>query len=271
MIQIKDYAWPQSLEEADRLLGASRNAAVIGGGAYLRLGSRNISTAIDLGRLGLDAVEESEDGFVLGAMVTLGDLERSDALDAAYRGIFRSALCNVVGVQLRNSVTVGGTVFSRYGFSDLLPPLLALDASVQLHRNGHMKLADFLAVRSTVRDILTRVLIPRGCTAASFQSVRLSTGDYAILNLALACMDGSWRVAAGARPGRAALAERTMDILNMNPWNPETLSAASECISEELTYGTNTRGSAAYRSHLAGALLKKAMREVSADADRSDR
>lgn len=262
MITIKEYARPESLEEAASILSGSRNAVVLGGGAYLRLGKKTISTAIDLSALGLNAIVDADDHFVLGAMVTFGELERSTALHKAYSGIFRRALCDVVGVQFRNTVTVGATVFSRYGFSDLLPVLLALDATVVLHKGGSLKLEEFLKQKAVKKDILTHIHLPKTCTATSYQALRLSTGDYAALNLALVQSGGIWRVAVGARPGPAVLAHETMMLLNRESWEPLLLESAADLISRELIYGSNTRGSADYRRLLAGALLKKAMTEV---------
>lgn len=262
MLQINSFVRPDTLDEALSLLHGSKIAAVIGGGAYLRLGRKRISTAIDLGRLPLDQIEEQEADFLIGARCTFGDLERSQPLNQAYHNLLPEALKDVVGVQFRNCVTVGATVFSRYGFSDLLPALLALDAGVLLHRQGAMSLEAFLNLKTPGRDILTHIRIPKTCTAAACQAVRLSTGDYAVLNLAVAQMNGQWRVAVGARPGRAALAIETMALLNDGPWNPETFAAAATCIQREMTFGTNSRGSAAFRRQLAGTLLHKALQEV---------
>lgn len=271
MIQIRDYVRPTTLEEAGVMLESSRNTAVIGGGAFLRLGKRNISTAVDLGALELDTIVEEEGSYAIGAMVTFGDLERSSALNSDYYGLFSRALLDVVGVQFRNTVTVGGTVFSRYGFSDLIPSLLALQAEVVLLRQGRMTLEHFLKLKKPGKDILIRVILPKGCDAASYQSVRLSTGDYAALNLVLLKLDGNWRVAVGARPGPAALACGTMALLNHHPWSPEVISQAADCIAQELVYGTNTRGSAEYRRNISGALLRKAIQEVKTHADSTDR
>lgn len=271
MIQIRDYVRPVTLEEAGTLLDSSRNTAVIGGGAFLRLGKRNITTAVDLSALGLESITEDEDSYTLGAMVTFGDLERSSALNSDYHGLFSRALLDVVGVQFRNTVTVGGTVFSRYGFSDLIPSLLALGAEVVLLRQGRMTLEHFLKLKKTGKDILVQVIVPKGCRAASYQSVRLSTGDYAALNLVLLQQGGHWRIAVGARPGAAALASGTMELLNRHPWSQELISLATDSIGRELVYGTNTRGSAEYRRQISGALLRKAILEVQTHADSTDR
>ena len=47
-------------------------------------------------------------------------------------------MSHIVGVPFRNCATVGGSVFSRFGFSDLTCALLALDASVVLYRGGEL-------------------------------------------------------------------------------------------------------------------------------------
>ncbi len=271
MIQIRDYVRPATLEEAGAMLDSSRNAAVIGGGAFLRLGKRNITTAVDLSALELDTITEEGNGYAIGAMVTFGDLERSSALNIDYHGLFSRALLDVVGVQFRNTVTVGGTVFSRYGFSDLIPSLLALQAEVVLLRQGRMALEHFLKLKKTGKDILIQVILPKGCSAASYQSVRLSTGDYAALNLVLLKLDGNWRIAVGARPGAAVMAYGAMELLNRHPWSPELISLACDSIGRELVYGTNTRGSAEYRRQISGALLRKAILEVQAHAESTDR
>ncbi len=264
MLQIREFVRPETLEEAYGLLSANKTATLVGGGAYLRLGKKRIGTAIDIAALGLNTLEADGQSCLIGAGVTFGELERSPLLAEHGCGVFAQALRDVVGVQFRNTVTVGATVFSRYGFSDLLPPLLALKASVRLFHGGELPLSEFLELKNPGRDILTHVVIPAGCTAAVFRSQRLSTGDYAALNMTLAHAGGQWRLAVGARPGRAALATETMALLNASDWNETLMEQACETVARELTYGTNSRGSAEYRRLLAASLLRSAMKEVCA-------
>lgn len=271
MLQIREFTRPDTLDAAYGLLTASKANAVVGGGAYLRMGSKRIGTAIDLSRLALNDITADAESFRIGASVTFGELERSEPLQRTYSNLFSEALKDVVGVQFRNSVTVGATVFSRYGFSDLLTPLLALDATVTLHHHGTLALSDYLTLDKPLRDILTYVTVPTDCSAAVYRSQRLSTGDYAALNVAVAKTGGSWRIAVGARPQRATLAQGAMAVLNSGPWSPTLVDAACEAVAAELTYGTNVRGTAAYRRLLASALLKSAIMEVQSNADQADR
>ena len=78
-------------------------------------------------RLGLDAIEEDETQFSLGAMVTLRQLEQHPGLNAYTGDAAEKAVRDIVGVQFRNMATVGGSVWGRFGFSDVLTLLLAMD------------------------------------------------------------------------------------------------------------------------------------------------
>jgi len=74
MMTIQNYVRAQSLQEAYDLNQVKRNR-VIGGMMWLRLGSGSVNTAIDLCQLGLNTIEETEEQFSIGAMVTLRQIE----------------------------------------------------------------------------------------------------------------------------------------------------------------------------------------------------
>ena len=132
MMTIREDKQAESLEEAWQLNQIKANR-VLGGMIWLKLENINVGTAIDLSGLGLDTIEETEDNFSIGAMVTLRQLEEHPGLAAYTRGAVKEALRHIVGVQLRNLATVGGSIYSRFGFSDVLTVLLALNASVELY------------------------------------------------------------------------------------------------------------------------------------------
>ena len=89
-------------------------------------------------------------------MVSLRDLELCPSFAAYTQGASKEALRHIVGVQFRNLATIGGSLCGRFGFSDVLTLLLALDASVVLYKGGEIKLADF-AEAGPGSDILTHV------------------------------------------------------------------------------------------------------------------
>ena len=133
MLKIKNYVKAESLEQAYEL-NQKRTACVLGGMVWLKMGNRVVTTAIDLSGLGLDTITETEGEFVIGCMTPLRDLELHQGLHTYTKGAIRESLRHIVGVQFRNCATVGGSIWGRFGFSDVLTMLLALDTEVELFR-----------------------------------------------------------------------------------------------------------------------------------------
>ena len=135
MITIQTYTRAKSLEEAYQLNQNRRNR-VIGGMLWVKTGSGSVNTAIDLCDLGLDSIEENDEAFTIGASVTLRQLETHERLAAYTCGAVRNAVKDIVGVQFRNMATVGGSIWGRFGFSDVLTVFLSMDCDVELYRGG---------------------------------------------------------------------------------------------------------------------------------------
>ena len=101
-MNIVQYTKAASLEEAWEL-NQGRGAVVLGGCCWLRLSpQRRIAQAIDLSGLGLDAIEERDDSFKIGAMVTLGAFGSHEGLLTYTKGAVKEATRHIVGTQFRN-------------------------------------------------------------------------------------------------------------------------------------------------------------------------
>ena len=157
MMTIREYKRVESLEEAWELNQKKANR-VIGGMIWLKMSRGNVGTAIDISGLGLDQIEETEDAFEIGAMVTLRQLEEHPGLAAYTDGAMRESVRHIVGVQLRNLATVGGSIYGRFGFSDVLTMFLAMDTEVELYKAGRMPLVEF-AKQIGGRDILVKLIV----------------------------------------------------------------------------------------------------------------
>lgn len=94
--------------------------------------------AIDISLLGLDKVEEFDDRFEIGAVVSIRELEKSTILNEYYNDGFKIALEQIFGVQFRNVATLGGSVSQRMGFSDVYCLLLSLNANGGWYRDLSM-------------------------------------------------------------------------------------------------------------------------------------
>lgn len=257
MLNIQTYVRAKSLEEA-YTLNQKRNARVLGGMLWLKMASNTVGTAIDLCELGLDTIEEDETGFTLGAMATLRMLEQHPGLAAYTQNAAAKAVQDIVGVQFRNMATVGGSVWGRFGFSDLLTWLLASGAAVELYKGGVVPLEAFAAMPYD-RDVLVRVILPKRPGAAfAYQAVRIGRTDLPVLNCAAARLDGGYRVAVGARPGRAVLLQDDAGLLARGV-DEESAAAFGRWAAGQVPTGSNARGSAAYRTHLVKVLSRRAL------------
>ena len=262
MFTLMELVQPQSLEEAYEILMKRKNNIVIGGSAFLRMGEKRIGTGIDLSNLNLNLIEETSDYIKIGAMTTLRDLEVSPILNKYFNGVIGNCVKDIIGVQFRNGVTVGASVFSKYGFSDLIVALLSLDTEVELYKGGRVKLEEFLKQKYE-KDILVKVHINKNNSKSIYKCMRNSRSDYPILNIAISKDDNNFKICVGARPQRATIAKEASEFISNNILNEENILKASEIACEELVFGSNMRASKEYRKAICKSLVKSALMEVS--------
>lgn len=261
MFTILDLIQPDNLAEAYQILSEKRNNTILGGCTFLKMGKKRINTGIDLTNLKLNYIQE-KDGFIeIGAMASLRDLEIHPLLKECFNGAIPQSVRDIIGVQFRNGVTVGASVYSKYGFSDLNTALLSLDTEVELFNAGRMPLVDFLA-HPKEKDILVKLWIKKTMRKATFLNFRSSVSDYSVLNVAVSKLDNNWTIAVGARPSKAAIAISASKRLAREFLTIEFIEEVALRASEELSFGTNQRGTATYRKALCRALVKRGIMEV---------
>ncbi len=262
MFRIDELFQPRTIAEAAELLEKYSDITVLGGCGFLKLGNRRVAKAIDLSRCDLHSIREAEQKIEIGAMVTLRDIETYPGFLRLFTGALPKATGNIMGVQFRRSATVGASVYSKYGFSDLIPVLLALKTEVELLRGGRMQLDDFLE-KPLSRDILIRLFITKDERRVSYQNMRNSRTDFPIVNAAVSRVGNDWRVVVGARPARAQLALSGAKFLSETPakqiFDVEKIAAAT---ADEVAFGNNNKASADYRRSLCRVLVKRAIEEV---------
>ena len=248
MVTIQKYVRAQSLEEAWQLNQNKRNR-ILGGMLWLRLGKGSVNTAIDLCDLGLDTVEETEEQFSIGAMVTLRDIEQHEGLNAYCGGAVRDAVKDIVGVQFRNMATVGGSIWGRFGFSDVLTVFLAMDSYVELYKGGIVPLEQFAKMKKD-SDILVRLIVKKTPCKVVYSSMRNQSTDFPVIACAVARTEDGYRASIGARPARAILIRG------------EEADGFPAFVAQNAPTEGNIRGSAAYRTHLIRVLVERAMNEL---------
>lgn len=261
MFTVMDIVQPNTVEEAYSILNKRKTNQVIGGSAFLRMGKKRIGTGIELSNLNLDYIKEDESYIEIGSMTTFRTLEISPIIKKNFGQIIEDSVKDIIGIQFRNVVTVGATVFSKYGFSDLIVALLSLDTEVELYKAGRISLEDFLN-RDYEKDLLIKVYIKKTNKNASYKSLRNAKSDYPLLNVSVSKHMGKFKLCVGARPQKAMIAKQASEFLSNNEVNEVNIDKAIEIASEELTFGSNMRASRDYRKAMSKVLLKRAIMEV---------
>lgn len=259
MITIQKYVRAQSLEEAYQLNQNTRNR-VIGGMLWVKMGNGSVNTAIDLCDLGLNRIEETETEFSIGASVTLRQIEMHEGLNAYACGAVKRAVKDIVGVQFRNMATVGGSLWGRFGFSDVLTVFLAMDSYVELYKGGVVPLSQF-AQMGYERDILVRLIVKKTPGRFAYQAMRIQRTDFPVLACAVSEMNGQYRAVIGARPSRAMVVRDEKGLLSGGV-TQESAKAFAEYVADRTPTQSNVRGSAAYRTQLVRVLTERAVLEM---------
>lgn len=254
MLRIREYRRAESLQEAYEL-NQKKSNRIIAGGMWLRLGDRSIATAIDLSGLGLNKIEETEDEFRIGCMVTLRELELHPGLCAYTDGAIKECVRHIVGVQFRNSATVGGSIYGRFGFSDILTLFMALDCSVELYRAGKISIKEF-AQMPYDRDIVVAVHIVKKPVKTAYLTKRNSATDFPAIAVAVSEYDEKLHISIGARPAKAQVRDYdTAQMKDIDHFRYDVLN--------DFVFGNNRRGGDEYRRHVAGVLIKRCCAAIS--------
>lgn len=248
MLKFKNYVKAESLEEAYTL--NQKKSSVIGAGMmWLKVQDKVKMTLIDLSGLGLDQIEETEEEFIIGAMCTLRQLELHRGLNQYFDGLMKACTHSIVGVQFRNGATVGGSIYGRFGFSDLLTCMLALDTVVELYKGGTVSLEQF-CLQKMDRDILKEIRIKKDGRRAVYAASRITKTDFPVIACCVSVKEGTYHVSVGARPSRAA-------VVSLNRNESEELKELAVRAANKFRYGTNMRGSGEYRKHLTEVYVKR--------------
>jgi CO/xanthine dehydrogenase FAD-binding subunit len=187
------YIKPRTLEEAMALLAAGE-AQILSGGTdfYPALGDRVVrGSVVDVSGLGeLRGVSTDADYIRIGGLTTWSEIIRTP-LPRCFDAL-KSAAREVGGVQIQNRGTVAGNLCNASPAADGVPPLLALDAEVELVSNvgvRRLPLADFIVGnRKTQRkadELLTAVLVPRALENAASTFVKLGARRYLVISISM--------------------------------------------------------------------------------------
>lgn len=287
MFYYNQYVRAKSIEEAYELYQKKSNV-VLGGMLWLKMMNKTCGTAIDLCDLGLDQIEEDETQFRIGAYVSLRELETNKALDAYTHGAMAESVRHIVGVQFRNVATLGGSIWGRYGFSDVMTLFRALGAKVELHHGGIMDLDEFVELPRNVRDILVAVIVPKQTQHIVYLSQRNQSTDFPVLTCAVAQRADGYVAVIGAAPRMAQVvpdAEGILDQLSevtrltetgelsddpseaggasvIDPVKRKKIEDFAAYTAAHVRFGSNLRAGADYRRIICQVLVRRATEQM---------
>jgi CO/xanthine dehydrogenase FAD-binding subunit len=267
LIRIANYVKAESLQEAYQLNQKKRNS-IIGGMLWLKMQNKRVNTAIDLSGLGLDTIEETPEAFKIGAMVTLRQIEQHPGLNQMTQGAARDSVKHLVGVQFRNLATVGGSLFGRFGFSDVLTFFMAVGASVELYQKGIVSVEEFSKMPYD-RDLLVQVIVPKKKQNTVYLSQRNTRTDFPALTCCVSRDEEEVRCCIGASPNRAVCLRDEKGFLS-HGITGESARAFAAYIKDTVVTGSNMRGSSEYRKILAEVLTRRALEKIMMDEDEKD-
>lgn len=283
------YLRPRALDEALSSL-AERELTPLAGGtdvypaqAHLTAwnGARDLDI-LDISTLGeLKGIAESETGWRLGALTTWSEAIEAVAagrLPACFEGLAQAAR-TVGGIQIQNRGTLAGNLCNASPAADGVPPLLSLDAEVELASlagGRRLPLAEFvLGNRQTARrtdELLVALHVPRPQPGARATFMKLGARRYLVISIVmvaavLEAADGRVaraRVAVGSCSAAARRLASLEAALVGRPCDGSLADAVEPAHLEALSPIDDVRGSAAYRREAALTLVRRALGELAA-------
>lgn len=274
------YVRPGSVAEALRHLAAEPACRLVAGCTdfYPTQGLRPVAEPI----VDLSGLSEARGITVeaattrIGALTTWTDVARA-TLPPAFRALQQAAR-QIGAIQVQNVATIGGNLCNASPAADGVPPLLALDAQVELSSAAGIRrlpLDEFiLGNRKTARrpdEMLTAIEVPhpQGATVSTF--LKLGSRSYLVISIVMVAVlletDGQGRVAKAAvavgacSPVARRLRELEADLIGQ-PLEPTLAERVTMVHLSPLSPIDDVRATAEYRREAALTLIRRGIAEI---------
>lgn len=285
---VERYLAPTSLVQALAALCDSGGATVLAGGTDLMPQSRAgrlpaARTLLNIRRVpGLDAVEVEGGVLSLGTLTTIATL-LVHPLVRQHAPLLAEAADHFASDQIRNAATLGGNVCNASPAGDMLTPLLALDAEVELAalandgsvQRRRLPLDGFFTgpgrTRRDAAELLTAVRVPLAAPGQAARFYKTGTRpalDISTISIAFAAQRGDagrWlgvRLALGAVAPTPLRARRTEALLEGRVIDDALAERGAAGAAEEATPIDDVRASAWYRRELIHNIMRRMLDDV---------
>ncbi|MEX0368859.1 MAG: xanthine dehydrogenase family protein subunit M [Ruegeria sp.] len=201
------YFAPTELDEALDRLSAGQVRIVAGGTDFYpsRAEGAPQTDLLDITRIaGLRGITRNDTGWRIGAATRWSDIVQAD-LPRAFAGL-QAAAREVGGIQIQNAGTVAGNLCNASPAADGVPPLLTLEAQVEVASTNGLRtlpLTDFITgVRRTALtgdEMVTALMLPDPPAGAVGSFEKLGARRYLVISItmtaALIALDDTGRIA----------------------------------------------------------------------------
>ena len=275
------YERPDSLDAALGLLAQGEWTVIAGGTdvypmatdahAWGGEGPRRLLDVTDIGEM--RGIETRPNGHRIGGRVTWSDIVRADLPD--YFDGLRLAAREVGGVQIQNRGTVAGNICNASPAADGVPPLLSLDAIVDIagaDGTRQLPLAQFIegnrrtALKSG--ELVTGLFIPKRDSSSRATFLKLGARRYLVISIAMVAVTldlydaetiQDARVAVGACSEVACRLPGVEDALKGKSMTADLARVLTSEMFEVLSPIDDIRANAVYRRNAAETIVRRAL------------
>ncbi|HJU52563.1 MAG TPA: xanthine dehydrogenase family protein subunit M [Acidimicrobiia bacterium] len=188
-----DYLVPSNLDAALTAFDQGSWTVLAGGTDFYpaRVGRPLTDSVLDISRLDeLRGISATDDSYRIGALTRWADIRVAE-LPRAFDGL-RLAASEVGGIQVQNAGTIAGNLCNASPAADGIPPLLALDAAVEMSSRSEQRvvpLSKFLTgYRQTdlrAGELVTAVIVPRQVEEAFSDFQKLGSRSYLVISIVM--------------------------------------------------------------------------------------
>ena len=281
---VQEFVAPKSLPEAQGIFANDSSASWLAGGTDLlvgiRLGMRDPRRIIDLKQIPeLMALDVGEDSILIGAAASAYDILHNSEIGSLCPGL-ADALDLIGSTQIQGRCSAGGNLCNASPAADSIPALIANGAVCRILGSSGERLLpveDFLVGpgKNALEEdeLLVQLVLPKPMLGTSDAYLRLTprtemdiavAGAGVSITLDTAGVCTAARVAIGAVAPTALLVEAAGQALVGSKLEDEAIDSAVTAVRAAASPISDKRGSAQYRTHVVGVLVKRAIQRAQA-------
>lgn len=270
------YFRPGTLDEAVHVLAAHGGQILSGGTDFFpALGDRPVPDSV----VDVSAISEIKGITVESNQIRIGGLTTwSQVIAAPLPRCFdalKSAAREIGSIQIQNRATVAGNLCNASPAADSVPPLLTLDAEIELvsaAESRRVPLTDFIVGnRKTLRrpdEILSNVIVPRRLEDAASVFLKLGARRYLVISIAMVAAILKTDAAGSVAEARLAVGSCSATAQRLTALEAALVGAPAgnglgALVSREhltpLSPIDDVRATASYRSDAALTLIRRAL------------